>query len=332
MSAALRLGTRRSLMATTQSQQVADALTARTGRAVELVGVTTEGDVSRAQLAQLGGTGVFVGALRERLLAGEIDFAVHSLKDLPTGPADGIALAAIPGRDDPRDALCSALGAAGPIDAARPDTDPDLARTDPARAGAAHTLAGLAAGARVGTGSPRRMAQLRVMRRDLTVLPIRGNADTRLDKTARGEFDAVVLAYAGLVRIGRQDTAGEVFGPDRMLPAPGQGALAVECRADRAELVDLLGVLDDPVARTAVTAERAVLAELSAGCSAPVGAYAEEHDQKLHLTAAVVALDGSAQVRLSVSGHPGQAERLGRDLAGWLLAEGADQLMGEHVP
>lgn len=306
MSGALRLGTRRSPMAMTQSQQVADELTARTGRAVELVGITTKGDVSKAQLAQLGGTGVFVSELRERLLAGDIDFAVHSLKDLPTAPADGIALAAVPGRDDHRDALCGPAG---------------LGR-----------LCELPPGARIGTGSPRRMAQLRAIRGDIEVVPIRGNADTRLGKTAGGEFDAVVLAYAGLVRLGRQDAAAEVFEPDQMLPAPGQGALAVECRAARADLVALLGTLDDPVARTAVTAERALLATLEAGCAAPVGAYAEEQDQKLHLTAAVVAPDGSAQVRLSASGHLGQADVLGRDLAAWLLAEGADQLMGEHVP
>jgi hydroxymethylbilane synthase len=304
MTEPLRLGTRRSLMATTQSRQVAEALTARTGRAVELVGVTTKGDVSQAHLAQMGGTGVFVSALRERLLDGEIDFAVHSLKDLPTAPADGIALAAVPPRDDPRDALCGPPGLGG--------------------------LHDLPAGARVGTGSPRRMAQLRAMRRDLDVVPIRGNADTRLGKTTSGEVDAVVLAYAGLVRIGREDSVAEVFTPDRMLPAPGQGALAVECRAGRPDLVDLLGVLDDPVSRTAVVAERAALARLEAGCAAPVGAYAEEQDQKLHLTAVVVAPDGSAQVRLAASGHPGQAEALGRDLATWLLAEGADQLMGEQ--
>ncbi|WP_231404201.1 hydroxymethylbilane synthase [Actinomadura viridis] len=288
-------------MAMTQSQLVADELTRRTGRAVELVGVTTEGDVSKALLAQMGGTGVFVSALRDRLLSGEVDFAVHSLKDLPTGAAEGIALAATPVRDDPRDALCG-----------------------PAK------LADLPRGARVGTGSPRRVAQLKALRPDLEVVPIRGNADTRLRKVTDGELDAVVLAYAGLGRIGRRDEVSEVFEADQMLPAPGQGALALECRADRADLLELLGTVDDSATRAAVTAERTVLAVLEAGCSAPVGAYAAEVEQKLHLTAAVVAYDGSRQIRLSASGHPGQAERIGRDLAAELLARGADQLMGER--
>ncbi|MDL4777683.1 MULTISPECIES: hydroxymethylbilane synthase [Thermomonosporaceae] len=297
----LRLGTRKSLMATTQSQLVADALSQRTGHAVELVGVTTEGDVSKALLAQIGGTGVFVNGLREKLLSGEVDFAVHSLKDLPTGPADGIVLAATPRRDDPRDALC------GPS-----------------------KLADLPSGARIGTGSPRREAQLRALRPDLEVVPIRGNAETRLRKVTDGELDAVVLAYAGLRRIGRLEAVAEVFDPDQMLPAPGQGALALECRADRADLRALLGTVDDPATRAAVTAERTVLAVLEAGCSAPVGTYAAEVEQKLHLTASVAATDGSRQIRLSASGHPDQAEEFGRDLAHRLLGQGADQLMGER--
>jgi hydroxymethylbilane synthase len=303
----LRLGTRKSLMATTQSQLVADRLTQLTGYAVELVGVTTEGDVSKALLAQMGGTGVFVSGLRDRLLAGEVDFAVHSLKDLPTAPAPGIALAAVPVRDDPRDALC------GPP-------------------GETIKLADLPRGARVGTGSPRRMAQLRALRPDLEVVPIRGNADTRLRKPVEGELDAVVLAYAGLGRIGRLDAVAEVFEPDQMLPAPGQGALALECRADRADLIELLGAVDDAATRAAVTAERTVLAALEAGCSAPVGAYAVTHHEELHLTAAVVGYDGARQVRMSASGHPSRAQELGRGLADRLLAEGADQLMGEHAP
>jgi hydroxymethylbilane synthase len=299
----LKLGTRRSLMAMTQSGLVADDLTARTGRAVELVGVTTEGDVSKAQLAQIGGTGVFVNGLRERLLSGEIDFAVHSLKDLPTGPAEGITLAAVPPRDDPRDALCG------------PDKLADLRR-----------------GARIGTGSPRRMAQLRALRPDLDVVPIRGNADTRLRKVTDGEVDAVVLAFAGLTRIDRLEAVSEIFEPDQMLPAPGQGALAVECRADRADLIELLATLDDAPTRAAVTAERALLATLEAGCSAPVGAYAAWYDEIVHLTGVVVGYDGERQIRLSESGSPDDSERLGRDLALRMLAEGADQLMGERTP
>ncbi|SNS32736.1 hydroxymethylbilane synthase [Actinomadura meyerae] len=298
---ALRLGTRKSLMATTQSQGVADALTRLTGHAVELVGVTTQGDVSKALLAQIGGTGVFVNALRDKILSGEVDFAVHSLKDLPTSETPGIALAATPRRDDPRDALC------GPS-----------------------KLADLPRGARVGTGSPRRVAQLRALRPDLEIVPIRGNADTRLRKITDGELDAVVLAHAGLKRIGRLAEVGEVFDPDQMLPAPGQGSLALECRADRTDLLDLLAAVDDAATRRAVTAERTVLAVLEAGCSAPVGTYAAEIEEELHLTATVAAYDGSRQIRLSASGHPDAAEQIGRDLAARLLAQGADQLMGER--
>ena len=297
----LRLGTRKSLMATTQSQGVADTLARLTGHAVELVGVTTQGDVSKALLAQMGGTGVFVNALRDKVLSGEVDFAVHSLKDLPTSETPGIALAATPRRDDPRDALC------GP-----------------------GKLADLPRGARVGTGSPRRVAQLRALRPDLEVVPIRGTADTRLRKITDGELDAVVLAHAGLKRIGRLAEVGEVFDPDQMLPAPGQGSLALECRADRADLRELLAAVDDPATRRTVTAERTVLAVLEAGCSAPVGAYAAEVDEELHLTATVAAIDGSRQIRLSASGHPDAAEQIGRDLAARLLAQGADQLMGER--
>ncbi|MFB9833430.1 hydroxymethylbilane synthase [Actinoallomurus acaciae] len=289
-------------MAMTQSGLVADALTERTGHEVELVGVTTEGDVSKANLAQIGGTGVFVGALRQKVLDGEVDFAVHSLKDLPTGPAEGIVLAAVPARDDPRDALCGEA-----------------------------KLADLPRGARIGTGSPRRMAQLRALRHDLEVVPIRGNADTRLRKVTSGEFDAIVLAYSGLTRINRLDAVSEIFEPDQMLPAPGQGALAVECRADRTDLLEILATLDDHASRVAVTAERALLAELEAGCSAPVGAYAALEDRTLHLIGVVAGYDGERQVRLSESGHPDLAERLGRDLATRMIAKGADQLMGERV-
>lgn len=299
----MKLGTRRSLMAMTQSGLVAAELTERTGRSIELVGVTTEGDVSTAQLAQIGGTGVFVNGLRERLLAGEVDFAVHSLKDLPTAPAAGITLAAVPVRDDPRDALCSH-----------------------------HKFADLPKGARVGTGSPRRVAQLLALRPDLDVVPIRGNADTRLRKVTGGELDAVVLAAAGLARIDRLEAVGEIFEVTQMLPAPGQGALAVECREDREDLVALLGTLDDPETRSAITAERALLGALGVGCSAPVGAYAAWEDQKLCLTGVVVGYDGVRQIRLSGSGHPDHAEQMGRDLATRMLAEGADQLMGERAP
>ncbi len=298
----LTLGTRRSLMAMTQSGLVADVLRARTGHEVELVGVTTTGDVSKANVAQMGGTGVFVNALRDKLLAGEVDFAVHSLKDLPTLPAEGIVLAAVPTRDDPRDALCGE-----------------------------RKLADLPSGARIGTGSARRMAQLRSLRHDLEVVPIRGNADTRLRKIADGDVDAVVLAYAGLVRISRLEAVSEVFDPGQMLPAPGQGALAIECRADRADLIETLATLDDAATRAAVTAERTLLSTLEGGCSAPIGAYAALEDGTLHLIGVVAGYDGERQIRMSESGHPEEAERLGRDLATRMLAEGADQLMGEST-
>ncbi|WP_276206305.1 hydroxymethylbilane synthase [Thermoactinospora rubra] len=298
---ALRLGTRRSLMATSQSQMVADAYTAHTGRAVELVGITTFGDVTKAHLAQLGGTGVFVSALRDALVEGTVDFAVHSLKDLPTKPDERFTLAAIPARHDHRDAL---VGHA--------------------------KLADLPPGARVGTGSPRRVAMLRALRPDLEYVPIRGNADTRIGKVHSGELDAVVLAAAGLARIGREAEIVQIFEVEELLPAPGQGALAVECLAGRADLVDLLAVLDDPLTRSAVTAERTVLAALEAGCSAPVGAHAVDDGSTLNLTATVVALDGARAVRKSAAGPSSDPSALGRELAARMLAEGADRLMGEH--
>ncbi|GAA2291017.1 hydroxymethylbilane synthase [Nonomuraea roseoviolacea subsp. roseoviolacea] len=297
----LRLGTRRSLMATTQSQMVADAYTARTGRAVELVGVTTFGDVSKAHLAQLGGTGVFVSALRDKLMEGEIDFAVHSLKDLPTKQDPRVTLAAIPARHDHRDALVGRL-----------------------------RFADLAPGARVGTGSPRRVAMLRAMRPDLEYVPIRGNADTRIGKVTSGELDAVVLASAGLTRISRTSEIAQIFEVEELMPAPGQGALAVECLSDRDDLIDFLAVLDDPRTRSAVTAEREVLAALEAGCSAPVGAFAHDDGQTLNLTALVVALDGRRAVRKSTAGSPSEAVSLARTLADEMISEGADRLMGEH--
>ncbi|HEY1616768.1 MAG TPA: hydroxymethylbilane synthase, partial [Streptosporangiaceae bacterium] len=261
---ALRLGTRKSPMAMTQSGQVARAITELTGREVELVGVSTHGDTDPGQLAQIGGTGVFVSGLRASLLAGEVDLAVHSLKDLPTGAAQGIALAAVPVRDDPRDALAARHGA---------------------------KLADLPSGARIGTGSPRRAAQLIMLRPDLVTVPIRGNAGTRLGKVESGELDAVVLGYAGLSRIGRLDAITQAFEPDEMLPAPGQGALAVECRAADTALVALLAGVDDPASRAATTAERSLLAALQAGCLAPVGAYAAGTDV-VRLRAVVAAADG----------------------------------------
>ncbi|HEX9033983.1 MAG TPA: hydroxymethylbilane synthase [Streptosporangiaceae bacterium] len=294
-STTLRLGTRRSPMAMAQSAQVAEMLTARTGRQVELVGLSTLGDVSQAQLAQIGGTGVFVSALRQSLHSGEVDFAVHSLKDLPTVPADDLVLAAIPLRDDPRDALAGRNGV---------------------------KLADLPAAARIGTGSPRRAAQLLLLRPDVRPVPIRGNAGTRLAKVDSGEVDAVVLAYAGLARIGRLDVVSQVFEVEEMLPAPGQGALAVECLAGRPDLTELLSCVDDAASRAATDAERGLLAALQAGCTAPVGAYAAGTEE-LRLDAVVAAADGGAALRASATGPASQADGLGRQVAADLLRRGA---------
>jgi hydroxymethylbilane synthase len=309
VSAPLRLGTRRSPLATAQATAVAAALTERTGRQIDLVPVTTYGDTSRAALSQIGGTGVFVSALREALLAGDVDCAVHSLKDLPTADAEGVLLAAVPTRQDPRDVLVARDG---------------------------RTLGELPGGSRVGTGSPRRAAQLRALGLGLDVVDVRGNVDTRLRLVESGEVDAVVLARAGLARLGRLDVVTEVIDPLQMLPAPGQGALAVECRSGDTTTAALLGTLDDGPTRLAVEAERTLLATLEAGCSAPVGAYGEaaegEHVPELYLRAVVSAVDGSASVRLSATGPLDEAARIGRDLAADLLAEGAADLMWERVP
>jgi hydroxymethylbilane synthase len=286
-------------MAIAQSRQVADMITERTGRAVEIVGVTTLGDVSRAQLTQIGGTGVFVSALREALLGGQVDLAVHSLKDLPTGPAAGVTLAAVPPRDDPRDALIARDGA---------------------------KLADLPPGARIGTGSPRRAAQLLGLRADLRCVPIRGNAGTRLGKVSEGELDAVVLAYAGLARIGHVGAITQVFEPEEMLPAPGQGALAVECREDDGELTALLQAVTDEASMAAVTAERSLLEALEAGCSAPIGAFAGGSAQ-LRMQAAVMSPDGSRTLRAHGGAPAANAWQLGRDLAAELLRSGASDLI-----
>jgi hydroxymethylbilane synthase len=316
----LRLGTRRSKLAMAQSGQVADAVRRATGRAVDLVEITTYGDTSREALARIGGTGVFVSALREALLAGKIDFAVHSLKDLPTTPPEGLTLAAVPAREDPRDAL--------------------VARDQ-------LTFDRLPAGARVGTGSPRRMAQLnawaRCLGRDVEIVAIRGNVDTRIGYVTSGELDAVVLAAAGLARLGRSDAVSEFIDTDAVLPAPGQGALAIECAASDPTLAAQLALLDDPVTRAAVTAERALLAALEAGCSAPVGALAEPQTApdgerrltELRLRGVVGTIDGVTLMQMSATGplpaSHDEATALGRELAEEMLVKGAAGLMGERA-
>ncbi|MDQ6851268.1 MAG: hydroxymethylbilane synthase [Actinomycetota bacterium] len=303
----LRVGTRASALARVQTALVTAAL----DTAVEIVPISTHGDRSDAPLAQIGGTGVFVSALRTALLGGQIDVAVHSYKDLPTLAADRIALAAVPPREDPRDALVARDGL---------------------------TLGELPSGATVGTGSPRRAAQLRALGLGLNVVAIRGNVDTRLARVRSGDLDAVVLAYAGLRRLGRADEVSEVLDPIQLLPAPAQGALAVECRADDASALSILATLDHSDSRVAVTAERALLAGLEAGCSAPVGGLAVvaegepsaagDDGAEVFLRASVTAPDGSDAVRLSGTGATTDADGVGRRLAAELLADGADQLMG----
>jgi len=301
---ALRLGTRRSRLALTQSQWVADAITAATGVPVELVHIVTEGDVSKAAIAQLGGTGVFVTAIRQALHEGRVDLAVHSYKDLPTAPEPGLVLAAVPVREDPRDALVARDGL---------------------------TLGELPPGSTVGTGAPRRVAQLRALGLGLDVVPIRGNVDTRMARVAPGDLDAVVLARAGLARLGRLDAVTETLDPLQVLPAPAQGALAVECREDDDRTRGLLAPLEHAGTRACVVAERSTLAALEAGCSAPVAAYAVladgEDGPELFLRASVTALDGSDAVRGSLTGPLGEAAALGRALAAELLDRGAAELM-----
>ena len=360
----LRLGTRGSRLALTQSGQVAEALrqaaggggaAAAAGKAsegsgglgIDLVTVRTDGDGDRTPLRQLGGVGVFAARLRHALLDGEVDLVVHSFKDLPTQPVEGLEVICVPAREDPRDALCARDGL---------------------------TLTDLPEGARVGTGSPRRAAQLLAARPDLEVVDLRGNVPTRLARVrglevvgvgtdepvapsradAAGDLDAVVLALSGLRRLGLEHCASEVLDLETMLPAPAQGALAVEARAgeDSAELARAAAVLDDEPTRLAVTAERALMARLGAGCAAPVGAWAHlrgesQEPRVLVLRAVVTSLDGGQEVGCELStelpetsgvpGAPGDtaavraAEALGVRAAEVLLDDGAEQIVDLHA-
>lgn len=312
----VRVGTRASALALTQTGHVVDALAilGRGDLTLETVHIRTDGDRLTGSLQSLGGTGVFVTALRDALLDGRCDVAVHSLKDLPTGDPDGLLLGAVPPREDPADALCAR----------------DLL-----------TLDLLPSGAMIGTGSPRRAAQLLAARPDVVVVDIRGNVDTRLGRvagstTGPGDLDAVVLARAGLARLGRLDAVTEVFTPEVMAPAPGQGALAVEVRADLAPgdpLAAALRGLDHRPTRLAVVAERALLGRLEAGCAAPIGAWGQLADdgRTLHLDAVVARPDGGATLRRGISTGLGtdsvdDAHRLGVELADILLADGAADL------
>ncbi len=299
----LRLGTRGSQLALTQSGHVADALRAL-GHEIELVRVTTKGDTSRAPIQQLGGTGVFVAALRDALLEGRVDLAVHSYKDLPTAEAPGLVIAAVPEREDPRDVLIARDGL---------------------------TLGELGPGTRIGTGAPRRIAQLRGLQLGFDVQPIRGNVDTRIGFVTSRTLDAVVLARAGLARLGRLVEVTETIDPLTVLPAPAQGALAVECRSDDLDLVRVLGALEHDDTRACVVAERALLAALEAGCSAPVAALAEigegDDGPELYLRGLAAAIDGSDAVRLSATGPATDAAGVGRRLAAELLDRGAALMM-----
>jgi len=304
MPAHVVVGTRASALAVTQTGHVADALARLGDLTIETVHIRTEGDRLTGSLSSLGGTGVFVTALRDALLDGRCDVAVHSLKDLPTGPADGLVIGAVPVREDPADALCARDGL---------------------------KLADLPSGARVGTGSPRRRAQLLAVRPDLDVVDIRGNVDTRL-KRVTDDLDAVVLARAGLARLGRLDAVTEAFAPDVMAPAPGQGALAVEVRDGvDGPLADALRALDHRPTRLAVTAERALLERLEAGCAAPIGAWAVLTGTNLRLDAVVARPDGSAVLRRGSSieaTDEADARTLGATLADELLEHGAADVAG----
>ncbi|KPM53268.1 hydroxymethylbilane synthase [Frankia sp. CcI49] len=375
----LRLGTRRSALALAQSGHVAEALRARLGCQVELVPIVTDGDRSQGAISQIGGTGVFVSALREALLSGEIDLAVHSLKDLPTATPDGLVLAAVPPRVDTRDVLVSPSG---------------------------RGLVRLGPNARIGTGAPRRAAQLRAMGLGFDVVPIRGNVDTRIKKAIDGEVDAVILAHAGLERLDRLDAVTEIIPSEVILPAPGQGALAIEClRTAGTAVAPLAGsaltngalaggsptsggpagaalagggsaggglaesgqsyvrsgpdlsqgidgglaellrfVLDDAPSSVAVRAERAFLAGIEAGCTAPVGALGRVLPSTgsspatggdgapavgdLRLRAVVAAPDGSRVLRCELTGSAVDPEALGQRLADEMLSAGAQTLMG----
>lgn len=311
----LRIGTRRSALATTQTGHVAAAIE-ELGTATEQVEITTEGDRSQASGTPLAGsssTGVFVSALREALRSGEVDVAVHSLKDLPTTPEPDIVVAAVPLREDPRDVVVARDGL---------------------------TLGELPAGSVVGTGSPRRAAQLRALGLGVDVRGLRGNVDTRIGHVTSGRYDAVVLARAGLARLGRLDQVTEVLDPLQMLPAPGQGALAIECRASDEPTRALLARLDDPATGAAVRSERAVLATLEGGCSAPIGALAEVAEAEeagrweLWLRAVALSDDGALAVRKSASvllaADPARwaddAAALGTRLGREMLEDGAADL------
>lgn len=303
----IRIGTRGSLLATTQAGTVRDELRAL-GHQAELVIIETAGDRSQAPVATIG-VGVFTSALRDALADDRIDVAVHSYKDLPTAADPRFVIAAVPPRADVRDALVARDGL---------------------------VLGQLPAGSVIGTSAPRRVAQLEALGLGLTVVPLRGNLDTRLRKVTDGELDAVVVARAGLERIGRLDAITESLEPSQFVPAPAQGALAVEVRSGDAELIRVVAGIDDPATRAAVAAERALLVELEAGCTAPVGAIAEVVEsldddgrivEELSIRGMAAAFDGSDVLKASAVAAVADAEKVGAAVARELLDLGARELV-----
>ncbi len=326
-SRVLRLGTRGSPLALAQAGRVAGQLRERSGRTVVLVTVATPGDQSAAPIERLGTTGVFTTTLREALLRGAVDLVVHSCKDLPTAPVPGLQVAAFPAREDPRDALIWPGGT---------------------------SFGALPHGAQIGTGSPRRAAVLRAAGRGLQIVPVRGNVGTRLRKLADGEVDALILAMAGLSRLGLLGAVSTPLAPSLLLPAPAQGVLAVECRTDDPVTAAQLSTLDHAPTRAAAIAERGFLAALGAGCTAPVGALAEVAGASsgpagastgpagastgpagaghaVRLSGLIAAPDGSSVIRAQATGVAGDGEALGRRLAHLMLRDGGAALLGAAV-
>ncbi len=300
----MRVGTRGSQLALRQANLVKESLAAaHPGLEVALVTIKTEGDIIQDRpLALFGGKGLFVKQIEEALLEGRVDLAVHSMKDVPTDIPQGLAFAAIPGREDPRDALIS------------------LEKKE---------LEQLPSAALVGTSSIRRRAQLLHLRADLSVRELRGNLDTRLRKLKEGQFDAIILAAAGLNRMGWQHISPRFLAPERFIPAPGQGALGLEARTDDEWANRLVASLNCPQTFREVTAERAFAKGLGGGCQVPVAAYAQEKSATLTLTGLVISLDGRRIVRDHISGPADQGERLGQALAENLLNQGGEEILKE---
>jgi hydroxymethylbilane synthase len=300
-----RIGTRGSQLALWQAHHIAALLRAR-GHEVEIEIIHTSGDkITDVPLAQVGtkgglGKGIFTKEIEEALAANRVDLAVHSLKDLPTELSPGFEIAAITEREDPRDAFCSRLYS---------------------------SIEHLPENARVGTSSLRREAQLRAIRGDLDIHPLRGNVDTRLRKLEQGEYDAIILAFAGLKRLGKTELIKQIIPAEIMCPAAGQGALGIEIRAGDASTRERLVFLDDEVARARTTCERALLNRLGGGCQVPIGALAELRDGKLHLDAIVADPDGSKLLRESRDGDFKHPEQLGNNVGEALLRHGGDEIL-----